>query len=214
MERNDCIRIVMKTFIENRREKSSLTLTLMRSTSNIFRRGIGGELAPTFWILFADKLAMVTEIILFFQLNIRWDIDYIRGINSDWTWQSREKGLNKNPQIQLLLYLNTCMVFFNSTLVLERLQRFWPIMGNWWTQTQLGENLNLRHTFHQTFFLNCAFDFKAEKSDNLTINPDMGVENAKFESRKKFQTVPMKKFLIPASTHIVDLREDRWSSVE
>jgi hypothetical protein len=37
----------------------------------------------------------------------------------------------------------------------------------------------------------------------------MGVENAKFESRKKFQTVPMKKFLIPASTHIVDLREDR-----
>jgi hypothetical protein len=51
----------------------------MRSTNNIFRRGIGGEMAPTFRILFADKLAMVTEIILFFQLNIRWDIDYIWG---------------------------------------------------------------------------------------------------------------------------------------
>jgi hypothetical protein len=38
-------------------------------------------MAPHIGILFADKLAMVAEIILFFQLNIRWDIDYIRGIN-------------------------------------------------------------------------------------------------------------------------------------
>ncbi len=71
----------MKMFNENQKEKSGSTVTLMRSTNNIYRWGIGGELAPTFWILFADKLAMVTEIILFFQLNIRWDIDYIWGIN-------------------------------------------------------------------------------------------------------------------------------------
>ncbi len=71
----------MKMFIENNREKSRSTVTLMHSTNNIFRRGIGGEIAPTFWILFADIRAMVTEIILFFQLNTRWDIDYIWGIN-------------------------------------------------------------------------------------------------------------------------------------
>ncbi len=102
--------------------------------------------------------------------------------NSDWTWQSREKGLNKNSQIPLLLYLNTCMVFFNSTLVLDRLQRFWPIMGNWWTQTQLGENLNLRYTLHQTFFFIRTFGFNAWKSDTLTIKSWRCVENAKFWS--------------------------------
>ncbi len=112
-----------------------LTVTLMRSTNNIFRRGIGGEMAPTFWILFADKLAMVTEIILFFQLNIRWDIDCIWGINVGYLTVTehgnQERRVFKNSQISFFVPIDAyCTVYFNSTLILYRLQQFWPFLRN------------------------------------------------------------------------------------